>query len=208
MKTSIHIAILSLAASGVLALASRAQAAVIVLAPTASTPGSFQITNDITFTIGTAGNALVFVLDEWVTSDGAPQNLSPFSPGLSVSINGGAPASQGTGNFSDNFTNTVGALTPNDGLIFLNTSFAVSIGNTVTLKPATYSLGALSGFNPQGNQTFTGNMFMTNSGGVRLSNIVSAGPAPEPSTCALLLLGGLGAAARRRRATSPRTRNA
>jgi hypothetical protein len=190
MKRPFRIAILSFAALGVLVLAApQARAALIVVAPTSSTNGSITITNDITFTISTAGNAQVFALDEWVTSDGA-QNGSAVSPDLSVSVNGGAPGGH-PNTFFDNLAMTVGAITPNDGYFYLSNAFAVSAGNTVTLKAATYTLAATPGFNPQANQTFTGNMFITDDVGNQLSNVVAAGAVPEPSTWTMLLLGGM-----------------
>ena len=62
----------------------------------------------------------------------------------------------------------------------------------MTLLAGTYTLGAVSGFNPQATQTFTGNMFLSNGNSARISNIVAAGPVPELSTWALPGLGGTG----------------
>jgi hypothetical protein len=109
---------------------------------------------------------------------------------LSISLNGGAPFTR-DGTFADNLTSSVGSLTSNDGYLFCNTTFGVAIGNTVTLKAGTYTLGAASGFNPQGTQTFTGNMFISALGGNRISDIVPAGPVPEPTTLGLLFVGGI-----------------
>ena len=73
MKRSVTIASLTLALTVLALAAPSAQSALIVVAPTSSTNGSLTITNDIIFTITTAGNASLFALDEWVTSDGTPE---------------------------------------------------------------------------------------------------------------------------------------
>ena len=68
---------------------------------------------------------------------------------------------------------------------------AASAGSTVTLLVKTYTLGANFNFNPQTTQQFSGNMFMFDLDGTRVSDIVSAGAVPEPSTWALLGLSGV-----------------
>ena len=182
------IAFVSVAACALLGLAPQARADIVVVAPTASTNGSFTITNPITFTITTAGNAQFFALDEWVTSDGS-LNFSSFFPDLFISINGGAPMQAGAGSFADNASQIIGQITADDGF-FTADPFAVAVGVTVTLLPNAYNLGPSSGFNLQANQTFSGNMFITDSGGALLSNVVSAAAVPEPATW-ISLLGGV-----------------
>ena len=168
-------------------------AAVIVVAPTAVSPGSFQITDDVLFTINVGGNAQAFVMDEWVVSDGN-QSESTIAPDLAVSINGGAPVTR-SGFLSDNVTGFVGALTPNDGYLFANTGFSLSPGNTLLLKAGLYSLAATGSFNPQTTQTFTGNMFVADFHGIRMSPNVQV---PEPTALGLLGLGSLALLRRRR----------
>ncbi len=167
-------------------LADRATAGIIVVAPTNSTSGSLQITADITFNITTAGSGQLIIFDEWVTSDGS-QAFANLSPHLSISINGALPISR-FGTFVDNLVFNQGQITSNDGYIFLNSSFSVSAGDTVTLKAATYNIAAISGFNQQASQTFIGNMFITDGNGTRLSNPVAV---PEPSGLALVLTAGV-----------------
>ena len=177
------------AASGAL------HAAVIVVAPTAGTPGSFQITNDVTFTITTSGTARVFLLDEWVTSDGS-RTFASYSPALLLSINGAAPVSFGTAIFVDNFAGVIGQITANDGYFYTANDIPVAVGDTMTLKVGTFSVAATSGFNPQATRTFIGNMFVTDVNGVKLSNTVGV---PEPAAAALLLVGASAGLLRRQR---------
>lgn len=157
-------------------------AAIIAVAPTGSTPGSFEITDDIVFTITTSGSFQYFVLDEWVTSDGAgtTQSLAPF---LSFSING-ASFTEGS-QLIDNIGFNLGETTPNDGILFINSPFSVTTGDTVTLKAGVYSISSTVGFNPLMTQTFTGDIFLTNGSGVRLSDNATAA-IPEPSSAALI----------------------
>jgi len=171
------------------------RAAIVVVAPTASTAGSVTITQDITFTITTAvpGDILkLFVLEEWVTFDGG-QNVVTVTPPFSISLNGGAPQTAGSGDtISDN-----GYPTPSDGyLALLHETPAFAAGDTVTLKAGSHAIGAISGFNPQATQTFTGDIFMSTSNGP-ISNTVAA---PEPATGALLAMAAGALLGRRSRA--------
>lgn len=162
-------------------------AAVIVVAPTASTPGSFEITDDITFTITTPGTAQLFVFDNWVATPD-PQTNSQVSPSLSFSFNGGDAFTSNVILY-DNVGFPVGALTANDGIIsnnsFANFSFSVSPGDTLTLKAGAYSLPINSDFNPLTTQIFTGDMFIADGNATRLSDNVTTA-IPEPSSAALL----------------------
>lgn len=170
-----------------------AHAAVIVVAPTGSTPGSIQITSDISFNITTSGAAKGFNLDEWVVSDGR-QNASACNPSLAISLNGGTPGAF-PGLFYDNLAGTANDVTANDGFFYLTNPIAVTAGNTLTLKARIYSLGTLIDFNPQATQTFIGNMFVVDSSGFRLSANTFV---PEPSALALCSLGALALLRRRR----------
>ena len=160
-----------------------ANAAIIVVAPTASTPGSFVITDDITFSITTSGAASFFVFDDWVATPDS-QTSAPFSPALSLSLNGGSTFAE-NGAFYDNVGFPIGSLTPNDGFIQIYSPVSVVGGDTITLKAGSYGLSLAGSFNPLVSQTFTGNMFITNGSGVRLSADTTAA-IPEPSSAALL----------------------
>ena len=183
---------LVLALSVFTAALTQSPAAIIVEAPSAL-PGSFQITNDITFTINATGSAQYFVLDEWVVFDGSA-NGTPIFPNLSYAINGGAPVTQ-AGQFDDNLGFIFGSITANDGVFFINAPVSVVPGNTITAKSGLYALGASPDFNPRGTQTFKGNMFVADISGNRLSPNVSV---PEPTALGLLGLGALALLRRRR----------
>lgn len=184
--------------------AAPAFAAISVTLPTATVPGSMVITQDIDFTITAAGSVAILCFDEWVTSDGSNSGIvsTSLSP-LIYSLNSGSLSSAPVSFIIDNFDSSAGALTANDGYLFLKPGIAVGVGNLFSVKAATYALPAGSmqpGYNPQTQQTFTGEAFLTASNGVRLSANTPVGAAvPEPGSMGLLALGGLASLARRRR---------
>jgi MYXO-CTERM domain-containing protein len=173
------------------------QAAIIFTAPTATVGGSLVITSAITLTATATNSARFLILDNWVTSDGGFTLIGALSPlTLSYSINSGSTQTVGSLQLADNRGLTVGNVTPGDG-IFVFASVPVTSGQTFTILPANFTTapGAVAGFNPLANQTFTGNVFLADASGVRISDIVAV---PEPSS-ALLGLSGLTALALRRR---------
>lgn len=191
---------LACAFGSALSAATQSQAALIVTLPTASTAGSIVITHDINFTITSAGQATVMYFDEWVTNDGArttvdPAKVSPAS--LIYSLNGGSNLTvdwNPTGAFADNTNLGYGSVTVNDGYLQWAgySAIEVAVNDVLTIKAATYTLaaGSLPGFNPQANQTFTGNAFLGDFSGNLRSGLTPVGSVPEPS-CALLLTGAL-----------------
>jgi hypothetical protein len=184
----------SLVAILICSAAQESNAAITVVAPTSTTAGSFNITSDITFTVSNAGTVLAIIIDEWVISDGS-RNSTNFSPNLLLSVNN-APAISFITSFSDNLNADGGALSSNDGFLFLPSGLAVDFGDTVTLLAGVYALSPVAGFNPQASQTFTGNVFFADTSAARLSSNVAV---PEPSITGLLLSGVALTALRRSR---------
>jgi hypothetical protein len=178
-----------------------AQAAVVVTLATPSTAGSLAFTNDINFTVTTAGALQYLVFDEWVTSDGSQTTLpisvlAPYS--LSYSINGSATMFAG---LIDNNATSLGNITPNDGSLIFYGSVLLNLNDVFTVKAATYRLDVQppSGFNPLVNQTFTGNAFLSAGNGLALSGNTSVNAVPEPSQAILIICGVMAQAFRRRR---------
>jgi len=116
--------------------ATSADAAVIVTLPTPSLAGSIVITQDINFTITTAGGVRYVAFDEWVTSDGTFDIFSSasISPSLlSYSLNGGATATVGFSAFVDNLgPGSAGDITPNDGLFELGAGVSTILNDVFT----------------------------------------------------------------------------
>lgn len=154
------------------------QASVIVVAPTSTATGSIQFTEDITFTITGSGFAETFVFDSWVTSDGT---LTPslLVPDVFFSLNDGTPFQLAT-TLYDNLATAYGDMTAGDGYLFHN-SIAVQPGDTLSIKQGSYTLKEAD-FNPGVTQTFTGNMFITNSDDDRISTTTVV---PEPAALAI-----------------------
>jgi hypothetical protein len=184
--------------------ATSAGASVIITLPTVSTAGSLVFTDDINFTISNAGGAVWLVFDESVTNDGTQNSIpsaSITSAFLSYSINAGATSGVPISGIYDNLTNFFGDATPNDGFVYFGAPVSVAVNDVFTVKAGTYTLAAGSAsanFNPQANQTFTGNAYLADFYAVRLSANTSVGAVPEPSTALLGSLAGLALLLRRR----------
>ena len=151
---------------------------------------TFQITEDISLDIETAGDAYMFVFDEWVTSDSLPVNVhdNPNTASLIMQVNGGSENSYAVNSLFDNYNRALGDVTANDGFLYLDNFIAVSEGGTVTIKAATYTFNGSAGFNDDAVGTFSGNVFLAGSSGLRVSSIEAV---PEPATAGLLGISAL-----------------
>ena len=149
--------------------------------------GTLIFDNDINFTITSTDNFQFVVFDEWTTSDGDLDVVDLLGGSVfAFSING--VDNTDSAHLFDNLANTVNDITPNDGYVLTNFSHAVNAGDTITVKAGTYSLGANPNFNPAlANSSFNGQMFLANSNGNRISNVV-----PEPTSLATILVSCIG----------------
>lgn len=146
---------------------------------------TLQISEDITFDVVNSGDVYILAFDEWVASDGGPQ-VNPYdNPDayLMMQVNDGSVNPYSIESLSDNFDSDFGDMTANDGYIYLDDSLSVLMGNTVTIKAATYTFKGLEGFNEDAIGTFSGNVFLANATGNRLSTSEAV---PEPATAGLL----------------------
>jgi hypothetical protein len=128
------------------------------------------------------------VLDEWVISDGSLQNglmssaLSFTRIFIGGSANGSASRSDILDNVSNNFPSY--AATENDGLISFLSSSGFDSGDMIVIPAQSRIFRPELGFNPLAFTTFTGNVFLMNENGQRLSNTVAI-----PESASLLMLG-------------------
>jgi RNA polymerase subunit RPABC4/transcription elongation factor Spt4 len=159
----------------------QASGVVIVVAPTSDTSGSLQITQPISFPITQSEDAWILVFQNWVTSDGTSR-FANLAPDLAFSLN--ENANTVTGIISDNLAFSTFDMAPNDGYLILDGGVSVVSGDTLTLSAGTYTISAVGDFNPQTTQSFTGNMFVADVNGSRISEIVAV---PEPSAYAAVL---------------------
>jgi hypothetical protein len=184
----------TLAAIALLATAPLSRAA-IVLSGNISGSTTLTITADIVFNIISSGNASFLVFDEWTTSDGT-QSGSNASPEQNFAYErNGVSGTVVLGGLYDNFADSFGGFTANDGFIFF-TSIAVVSGDTFRVLAGSYTFDGNSAFNPllEG-RNFTGDVFLVGSDLLRISNTVTV---PEPAS-ALLAAFALPALLRRKR---------
>ncbi|MEM0967382.1 MAG: PEP-CTERM sorting domain-containing protein [Verrucomicrobiota bacterium] len=159
-----------------------------------------RITEDIDFTITANGLVREFVFVDWVnSSDGGQSGIGGvpgFPPQNILYELEGAPGTAALNNITDNAIPR-GDLTATDGFISISTfppstEIPVTIGQTLTLKAATYTFGSNVNFNSEiVAGFFTGDMFLADRNGNRLSDNTFV-PIPEPSSA--LLLGGFACA--------------
>lgn len=159
--------------------------------------GQIQFESNYTFTLTgalSANASIVLVFDNAVTSDSSRNffNSDADTP-LALKLNNASYTRAFT--IVDNLAATAGAISANDSYLFWSTPVSLSTGNTVVIEAGTYGVQSGANFNPQLNAlTFTGNMFLARSSGVRISSDVAA--VPEPKVYAALtgiglLIGGI-----------------
>ncbi|MEM1159026.1 MAG: PEP-CTERM sorting domain-containing protein [Verrucomicrobiota bacterium] len=196
--------LLILASALLLLAVSHSESAVILSGDfqTGSPTPTLAITDDITFNIIANGLATYLVFDEWVASDGSGNAVSfvtigPSGQSINYSLNGGSTTSAQAFQFFDNNATDFGDISENDGWLDFDSSFfALTTGDTLTIAAATYTFNFNTDFNPAVPSNFTGNVYIADGGGNRLSNIVAV---PEPTTGLLVALaGGLLVLSRRR----------
>lgn len=153
---------------------------ITVVLPTATEDGSVMVSQDIPFPITANGTPRLLVMDEWVTSDGSSN--SHFLEALAFTLNGAAVTPVTTVIALNDNALSLGAITANDGNFDftggISGAQSVVAGDVFTLKAGTYRLPADSraGFNPQGQQTFAGKVFLTDAQTyARLSSDVQLG---------------------------------
>lgn len=186
------------AVSLALAAASTGNAAIVLSGDfnTGSPTPMLTITEDIVFTISTGGSVYALVFDEWAVSDGSTRTLGA-SPDqfFAYSLNG-IGGNTDISSITDNYWGGGATLTANDGYLFF-AGIAFATDDTFTVKAGSYTFGAFPGFNPAlAGKHFTGEVFLTNGDGDRLSANVSL--VPEPSALMLSALGMLAVLRRRR----------
>lgn len=182
---------------------SQSSAAIVVSAGITGSGGSLEITDDLVFTMNQdAGNIGVLVFDEWVTSDNMQISVSA-SPAQSLAYErNGSPLSTSLTSLYDNFATTFNDVTPNDGFLTFSI-FSASEGDTITIKAGTYTFTGNANFNSEAVGTYTGNIWLGSSPGVRYTDLISAAAVPEAASfpfIAALFSAGLFCLRRRRTA--------
>ncbi len=185
-----------------LAAAPLSTAAIALTTPTSTTPGSLQITEDITFTFTASGTVPGFyvVFSGWVAADDGSSTSVTLSPNAGYSFNGGTTLNASSTAIFDNFASDLADISADDGVLALAFAQPLSFipGDLFTLKSATFTIPATAGFNPAAGGTFTGDVFLAHVPWfTRVSDVEAV---PEPAAVSLAAVGlGLAACRRRRR---------
>ncbi|MGJ3243655.1 MAG: hypothetical protein ACFE0O_11985 [Opitutales bacterium] len=157
-------------------------AAIVVTGPFTSPGATIEFSTAIPLTVTTtSSNGFFLVFDDWVSSDASSETLTINPASLAYRVNGGAQMSVPLQNISDNFTNSNGDVSPDDGLLGFNTLLSVTAGDVIEIVPQTLTTtnssadfnSALDGI------TFSGDVFLADLSLNELARY-SASPIPEP----------------------------
>lgn len=161
---------------------------------TVDTP-TMTITAPLVFTIPSGASVGWLIFDEMMTGASAPTVVDTPSQSLSYQLDGSSLATIDITSFRTRYGATVAGLTPNDGVLRFSDINVTGTNRTLTI-PAGQTFTFASNANMvQPPASFSGNLFLLDSSGMQISNIVAV---PEPSTSLLGTLGALGLLRRRR----------
>lgn len=181
---------IALSALFLIAAATSSSAAVVLSGnfETGAPTPTLTFQEDIVFEITATASASFLVFVEWTVTDGT-QNFVADVPDQSLvySIDGLGSVVALT-RLADNFNSIFNDASPNDGhLLFAD--IPVVTNEVFVIAAGTYTFASNGSFNPLLlNRVFTGEVFLANGGGIRLSDNVTV---PEPSGFLLLSLASL-----------------
>lgn len=157
---------------------------------------TLQITAPIHFTTTAPINTgIAVILDNWVETDSSA-TMSVMTPSIPM-LADGVPLAISNSAFYDNTNNDALDVTAGDGvIIFVFDDGQQPVGTLITLPAGVWTIAGNADFNPAILQTFTGDMFLGDLDGNRVSDIVSL--VPEPSAALLGAVGALALLKRRR----------
>lgn len=170
-------------------------AAIILTGNPGQAGGTLQSDAELTFTLTSSGDIYAIIFDNWVSADDGRLNERFGTGSITYRIDGGSPATvSGTVGLIDNVVRAIGSVSPRSGaLAFDGGSIPASAGQTITFSPFTLSLTSDSNFNPLALGSFTGNVFLIDTGNDRITPSIAAVPEPEEeAACAALGLMGFG----------------
>ncbi len=139
--------------------------------------GELSFTTDYNLRITTNSQAAALIFDGWGNPPDSAEDGVNGTGAIRVEINGidtGIDRMQ----LHDNFAASGNDITADDSFWFFAPKPAVSIGDVVTIRSGSTPLTFTPYWNPVVSGTFTGNLFLIDVEGRRISEFVSAVPAP------------------------------